>query len=63
MLPDQRRDGILEYIEKKGFAGLHELSELLELRESELAVDAEFSGDLVHAWFTSHNSPVRVGPP
>ena len=31
-----------------------------ELVEGDLAVDAEFGGDFVYAWFGSHNSPVWV---
>src|SRR5690606_25933033 len=42
---------------------LDEFAELLQFRECELTVDAEFSGNLVYAWFGSHNSPVWVGPP
>ena len=37
---------------------LDELAHFFELREGDLAVDAEFGGDFVYAWFCSHNSPV-----
>src|SRR5690606_10893303 len=42
---------------------LDEFAEFLQLCECELTVDAEFSGNLVYAWFGSHNSPVWVGLP
>ena len=46
-----------------GRGALDEFAELLQLGESHLAVDSEFGGDLVHAWFgVCHNSPVW-GPP
>ncbi|CAB4877524.1 unannotated protein [freshwater metagenome] len=38
---------------------LDELAERTQLLDDLLAFDAEFSGNLVHAWFSSHNSPVR----
>jgi len=41
-----------------GRRALDELTEFFELCKCDLAVDAEFGGDLVYAWFTSHNSPV-----
>jgi hypothetical protein len=37
---------------------LDELAHFLKLREGDLAVDTEFGGDFVYAWFGSHFSPV-----
>ena len=41
MLPDQRREKILEYAEKNGFASLQKLSELLNSSESTIRRDLE----------------------
>lgn len=41
MLADQRREGILQYIEKKGFAALSELAELVGASESTVRRDLE----------------------
>jgi hypothetical protein len=42
---------------------LDELANSAEFLDDLLAVDAVFCGNLVHAWFSSHNSPVRDVPP
>lgn len=41
MLPDQRREKILEYAEKNGFASLQKLSELLDSSESTIRRDLD----------------------
>jgi hypothetical protein len=42
---------------------LNELANTAEFLDDLLAFDAVFCGNLVHAWFSSHNSPVRDVPP
>ena len=38
---------------------LNKFTESTQLLDYGLAFDAELCGDLMHAWFSSHNSPVR----
>ncbi len=42
MLPDQRREKILEYAENNGFASLQQLAELLDTSESTIRRDLEY---------------------
>jgi hypothetical protein len=60
------REGGLELPGDRGLhrrrRALNELANFFQLLERALGIDAQFGGNLVYAWFSSHNSPVWANP-